>query len=220
MQLCFGLIWAFLPVICLQSVYFYEMSKADIQHIRDTILRRALEDVAFDGWSADLLEQAARQEGLEDGTVRAVFPGGLTEALLHFSDYIDRLMLERLSGVDPQEMKIRDRVRCAVMARFEVMAPYKEAVALSARYWARPLTQMHAGKLVWRSADVIWIWAGDTATDYNYYTKRGLLSGILVSALPVWLNDHDDGLQKTRDFVDRRIENVMQFGKIIGRIKK
>jgi ubiquinone biosynthesis protein COQ9 len=196
------------------------MSKADVQNIQDKILLRALDDVAFDGWSLEVVENAAAQEGFEADTVRAVFPGGLSDVLAHFSDYADRMMLQRLEALDSAELRIRDRIQMAVIGRFEALEPYKEAVRLSLPYWARPFSQLRGGKIVWRSADVIWNWAGDTSQDYNYYTKRTLLSGILVSSTPVWLNDKDENLQKTRNFVERRIGNVMQFGKIIGRIKK
>jgi len=196
------------------------MSKDDVQTIQDQILLRALDDVLFDGWSLEVVENAAAQEGLEADAVRAVFPGGLVDVLAHFSNYADRLMLQSLEALDKDSLRIRDRIRAGIMNRFEALEPYKEAVRLSLPFWARPFSQLRGGKIVWRSADAIWNWAGDTSDDYNYYTKRTLLSGILVSSTPIWLNEREPALQKTRNFVDKRIENVMQFGKIIGRMRK
>lgn len=196
------------------------MSKDNVRDIQDKILLRALEDVAFDGWSSEVVENAATQEGFEPDVVRAVFPGGLGDVLAHFSDYADRLMLQKLESIDPKELRVRDRIDLAIISRLEALDAFREPVRLSLPYWARPFSQMRGGKLVWRSADVIWNWAGDTSTDYNHYTKRALLSGILISSLPVWLDDQDPSMQKTRNFVAKRIENVMQFGKIIGRMKK
>ena len=191
-----------------------------MQKIQDQILLRALDDVAFDGWSLEVVQSAAAQEGFEADVVRAVFPSGLTDVLAHFSDYADRLMLKALEGIDIEELRVRDRINLAIISRFEALEPYKEAVRLSVPFWARPFSQLRGGKIVWRSADVIWNLAGDTSDDYNFYTKRTLLSGILISATPVWLDDREPSMQKTRNFVDKRIGNVMQFGKIIGRIKR
>ncbi len=191
-----------------------------MQKIQDQILLRALDDVAFDGWSLEVVQSAAAQEGFEADVVRAVFPSGLTDVLVHFSDYADRLMLKALEGIDIEELRVRDRINLAIISRFEALEPYKEAVRLSVPFWARPFSQLRGGKIVWRSADVIWNLAGDTSDDYNFYTKRTLLSGILISATPVWLDDREPSMQKTRNFVDKRIGNVMQFGKIIGRIKR
>ena len=191
-----------------------------MQNIQDKILLRALDDVAFDGWSLEVIQNAAAQEGFEADVVRAVFPSGLIDVLAHFSDYADRMMLQALECTDIDALRIRDRINLAIISRFEALEPYKEAVRLSLPFWARPFAQLRGGKIVWRSADVIWTLAGDTSDDYNFYTKRTLLSGILISSTPVWLDDSEPTLQKTRNFVDKRIGNVMQFGKIIGKIKR
>lgn len=191
-----------------------------MQNIQDQILLRALDDVAFDGWSLEVVQNAASQEGFEADVVRAVFPSGLVDVLAHFSNYADRMMLQALENTNIEALRIRDRINLAIISRFEALEPYKEAVRLSMPFWARPFSQLRGGKIVWRSADVIWNWAGDTSDNYNFYTKRTLLSGILISATPVWLDDRESSLQKTRNFVDKRIGNVMQFGKIIGRIKR
>ena len=65
----------------------------------------------------------------------------------------------------------------------------------------------------WQSADIMWRLAGDTATDYNHYTKRAILSSLYSATLLVWLDDESEDKAETRAFLDRRIENVMQFEK-------
>jgi ubiquinone biosynthesis protein COQ9 len=64
--------------------------------------------------------------------------------------------------------------------------------------------------LIWESADVLWRWAGDTATDENHYSKRAILSGILVSTLAV---DMASGRESALKHLDGRIDNVMAFEK-------
>ena len=67
-----------------------------------------------------------------------------------------------------------------------------------------------AARLAWDSADVLWRWAGDTATDENHYTKRLLLAGILTGAGAIRASA---GRKAAMEFVDRRIDNVMAFEK-------
>ena len=98
--------------------------------------------------------------------------------------------------------------------------PYKGAVQTLTQYWGKPWTGLKAGKAIWSTVDNIWNWAGDTSTDYNHYTKRSLLSGVLASTYLYWVSEDDPDLQKTQGFLARRIENVMQLGKVIGRFKK
>ena len=72
-------------------------------------------------------------------------------------------------------------------------------------------------RLVWESADAIWVWAGDTSTDENHYSKRALLAGILMATLLVRLSQGEAAAQAT---LDRRIEAVMAFERFKGRVGK
>lgn len=186
---------------------------------QDEILEAALEDVAIDGWSWDIIEKAAESLGNKDAAM-AVFPGQLGDVVAHFSHWADRRMLEKLEAIDPESMRIRDRVRLGVQTRLNVLKPHKEAVRHSLGYWMRPFRKIRAGKIVWNTADAIWVWAGDTSTDYNHYTKRILLSGVVSSTTLAWLQDMDDDLSKTLSFLDNRIENVMQLGKVMSKFKR
>lgn len=82
-----------------------------------------------------------------------------------------------------------------------------------------PTHTARGGKIAWRTADRIWDWAGDNATDYNHYTKRALLCGVLVSTTLAWLDDDSTGMQETEAFLKRRIDNAMSIGKIAGKAK-
>lgn len=188
------------------------------QDIKDTILKTFINDVPFNGWNWDsLLEAAQKTNNPLDMTI-AVFPDKLNSVATYFSNWADRQMLDSLKEVDSNNLKIRMRIKTAVMARFECLQPYKEAIRACLSYQCTPARKMNAGQYVWKTADCIWEWAGDTATDYNHYTKRTLLSGIIISTTLVWLNDNTEDLQKTSEFLDRRIENVMLFGKFKGKL--
>ena len=62
----------------------------------------------------------------------------------------------------------------------------------------------------------MWRLAGDTATDFNHYSKRAILSGVYTSTTLVYLGDESDDLAETRGFLDRRIDDVMRFEKFKG----
>ncbi len=188
--------------------------------IRDKIIESAAVIAAERGWTRAVLSEAAKESGYEPVMAEAVFPGGVIDAVNHFADYADRGMLRLLEDVDVNALRIRDRIRKALVTRMIFLEPHKDAARQAAGLWAMPPRGVHAAKAVWRTADRIWSWAGDTSTDYNYYTKRGLLSGIISSSMLIWLNDEDPEMRKTSAFVDRRIENVMQIGKTIGKIKR
>ncbi|MCB1563722.1 MAG: COQ9 family protein [Alphaproteobacteria bacterium] len=196
------------------------MDKNHVCDIRDHILEALLPAVPFDGWRWSAVCTAALSAGYEEGMPKAVFPEGISDVLSTFSDRADLMMLESLKALDPEEMRVRDRVREALVARYTYLQPHKEAVRQSALFWAVPWRKPQAAKIIWRTADRIWDWAGDTASDYNRYTKRGLLSGIIVPTTLVWLNDGDEAMDETKAFLDRRIENVMQLNRVLNQVKR
>ncbi|NCO04493.1 MAG: COQ9 family protein [Alphaproteobacteria bacterium] len=192
--------------------------RQEVIDTQDKILMAALEDVPFDGWSWQVVQEASVKAGFKVETADAVFPEKLNDVLIHFANWADRQMMAALKDINPDEMRVRDRVAKAVELRLRALEPYKDCVQASAGYWARPLKKIDAAKLIWRTADMIWIWAGDTATDYNKYSKRGLLSGVITSTMLYWLNDKSDNMDDTLAFLNRRIDNVLRFGKITGGI--
>ena len=187
--------------------------------IQDKILESALEDVAFDGWTWIVIQNASVNAGFEKNMAEAVFPEKIIDVLDHFADWADRGMMDALDHSEFDTLSIRDKVEQAVKTRLEFLSPHKEAVKLSSSYWTHPLRKFRAMKIIWRTADVIWDKAGDTATDYNRYTKRGLLSGVIISTMLVWLSDDSENHADSYEFLTRRIKNVLQFGKVVSKIR-
>ena len=68
-------------------------------------------------------------------------------------------------------------------------------------------------KLIWETSDIIWKIAGDTSNDINWYTKRTTLSAVYGAVVLFWLGDNSSESQKTWEFVDRRLADVMGFEK-------
>ena len=162
------------------------------------------------GWNRRLVERAAAEAGLSVADAALLLPGGPRDlAALMFRRH-DAQAMVALAGVDPSGLKIRERIRRAVHARVEAAALDAEAVRRCTAFLARPLNLALGLSLLWDSADVLWRWAGDTATDENHYTKRAILSGVLASTVAVRL---ERGVLAADAHLDDRIANVMAFEK-------
>ncbi len=187
--------------------------------VRDTIVEKTLPHVAFDGWTLTALLAGARDAGLDPARAQLAFPGGEIEAVKHFSDWLDRRMLGALAGRDLKKMKIRERIAAAVMARLDLALPHREAVRRSLAVLALPHNAPAALGCLYNTVDAMWRASGDVSTDYNFYTKRGLLAGVLSAATLYWMNDASEGQTDTRQFLDRRISEVMQVPQAMGRVR-
>ncbi len=188
------------------------------QDIQDQILLAALPHIAFDGWKWSVIEQACEDIELETDMAYAVFPDKIEDVLAHFSHWADRQMLAVLPEKPDENMCVRDRIYLAVQTRLEALKDHKEAVRAASVYWMVPTRKIQAGKLVWKTADVMWNWAGDTAEDYNHYSKRALLSGVITTTTIRWLNDESEGHEESWAFLNRRIDNVLKIGGTTGKI--
>ena len=187
---------------------------------RDTILDAALPAIVFDGWTMTTLETAAKNAGLTAFDIKRVFPGGIMDALAHFSARADAAMVETLrNDYSLTTMKIRERIATAVLVRLCQQTAYREAVRRAMAIYAMPWNKIAELKAIYATVDAMWREAGDTATDYNFYTKRLLLSKVYLTTLRVWLDDTSPNLLTTEDFLRRRIDDVMQIEKLKAKAK-
>ncbi|PZT91327.1 MAG: COQ9 family protein [Citromicrobium sp.] len=167
----------------------------------------------FDGWSDDALTMAAQQAGADIDVARLAFPGGAIDMIAAWIETIDLAMVAELPEATLASMKIRERIRRLVQFRLDAVAGQEEALRRALAIMAMPQNARRALKLGWSSADVMWRLAGDTATDYNHYTKRAILASIYAATLAVYVDDESEGKTETRAFLDRRIDGVMKFEK-------
>lgn len=170
---------------------------------------------AFDGWTAATLKAAAADAGLSAGEAALYCPGGVLDLIETWSRRSDSIAAEAIAA-DPAK-RVRERVTNGVMFRLDAMAGHEDAARRARARLFLPDGLDRGARLVWASADAIWRALGDPSTDINFYTKRATLSGVLATTQAIWLEDNDADKARTRAFLDRRIDGVMQFEKVKAR---
>ena len=183
------------------------------------LLDAALMHVAFDGWTRATWDAAVADSGVDPTLAEALFPRHALDLAVAYHKRGDAQMLERLKDADLSSLRFRDRVAAAVRYRLEAVGD-KEAVRRGATLFALPQNAAEGTKLIWGTADAIWNALGDTSEDANWYTKRATLSGVYSSTVLFWLGDDSPEHQATWDFLDRRIDNVMQFESLKASVNK
>lgn len=189
------------------------------ESVREKILEIALGRAAFDGWTASMLDASARDVGIDRAEVKAAFPRGVRDLLRFWSEQNDRAMLAAMAAPEFQTKKIREKVGYSVLARLKNMSPSKEAARRAAALLALPTSGLLGPRLAWATADAIWRGLGDKSTDFNFYSKRGILAGVWTSTFARWLADDSEDEAPTRAFLDARIDNVMQIEKAKARVR-
>lgn len=184
---------------------------------RDAIAVSALRHAAQLGWNKALFRAIARDIGRPVEVVEAIVPGGAVAGLVTLvADWADEAMAQAVSR-DGQGLRTRDRIALGIRTRLEVLEPHRDAVAkLLAWAWI-PGSAVSLAGLSARSADRLWIAAGDRSNDFNWYSKRGLLTGVMSAATLFWLADRSEDKAPTAAFIDRRIDTVLSIGGRVGR---
>lgn len=182
------------------------------QALLDAFLPRA----AAEGWTDRALAMAGADVGLSTGDVGLLCPNGPRDLAALFSRRCDAGALAALGKLDPPPAKIREKIAAGVAARLDAALAHETAARRWAGFLALPTNAALGLSLAWESADVLWRWAGDVATDENHYSKRAILGGILIPALAIRLAE---GREAAEAFTAARIENVMQFEKWKAGIK-
>ncbi|MEM9044571.1 MAG: COQ9 family protein [Pseudomonadota bacterium] len=201
--------------------------KTEPDHIaeaRDKLLDGVLPHVAFDGWSSETLKAAISETGVDAGLAHLAFPRGGVDMALAFHYRADKQLAAELSepnaAANLASLRIRERIAYAVRRRIELVADEREAVRRGATLLGLPIYAPEGMKAIWHTSDVIWTAYGDVSEDYNWYTKRAILTSVYSTTVLYWLGDQSMGYEKTWEFLDRRIENVMQFEKTKAMLQK
>ena len=184
-----------------------------LDELRLALAPEIAEAAVFDGWSDAALESAASFAGVDLDVARLAFPDGAMGMTAAWIEHVDAEMRKALPKDDLAQLPIRERIRSLVQFRLQMLEGKEEAVRRALAIQAMPQNLPRTLKIAWNSADEMWRLAGDTATDYNHYTKRTILAGIYSATIAVFIEDESVGKADTKAFLDRRIEGVMKFEK-------
>ena len=184
---------------------------------RKTILNRALIDIENSGFNEKMLLNAAKNCKISEGKLGRLFPEGIFELKQYYFSEIDEQMLQKIKTQNYENIRVRDKIFNGVLIRLDLFTKNKTSIKyIFVSESSNPIKSL---KHLWRTSDLIWKSAGDSSTDYNHYTKRLLLSWVYITTLICWFNDKSRNINDTKLFLNRRIDEVLEFGKQSGKIK-
>ncbi|RVT92795.1 COQ9 family protein [Sphingomonas crocodyli] len=190
-----------------------------LDELREALAEKLPAHAVFDGWSEAALTAAAAELGVPADRAGLCFPGGAIEMIDAWFAAIDRAMAAEYPADRIATMKIRERIRALVGFRIAQGSAHPDALRRALQILAKPNNAKRAASLGWRAADAMWRVAGDSSADFAWYTKRTTLSTLYATTMMAWMDDDSEGFADTYAFLDRRIDNVMQFEKLKAQLK-
>lgn len=184
-----------------------------LEHARAAVVEEALSDAIGRGWTEDVLAAAVARAGIDAPLAARAFPRGARSLVEAFHEHGDRLMVEALSAQNLDALRTGQRVHAAVRARLEVMHPMRAALRRALAFQAMPQNAVSGARCIARTADLIWRETGDRSHDFSFYTKRATLAAVYSATVLYWLQDESADYAETWSFLQRRLLDVVKFGK-------
>ncbi|GGC42454.1 hypothetical protein GCM10011371_32310 [Novosphingobium marinum] len=197
------------------------MTDADnltLDELRVALAPRIASAAVFDGWTSEAVANAAEEAGVDPDVAAYAFRGGAMDMIAAWISEVDARMQGAFDTAELAQLPVRERIRKLVLFRLEQCLGLEESLSRAMAVMAMPQNAGRAVKLGWASADSMWRLAGDTSLDYNYYTKRAILSGVYAATVSVFADDSSDGKSETKAFLDRRLEGIIRFEKFKARV--
>ncbi len=186
--------------------------------IKEKIIAEMLKDSVFDGWNNETLKKISAKITGKSETYAVFFENGIHDLSKFFVEMVNLEMVEEFEKIPTENMKIREKIRCLISLRLKILSRNKEAIRAKQGFFAMPQNLFLSNQLLWKVSDQMWAACRDQSVDFNYYSKRGLLSIIYSSCLNFWLNDDSQNHVKTEEFIVRAIDDVMKINGIKAKI--
>lgn len=153
------------------------------------------------------------------GYWRILFEKGARQIASALESKQDEQMLEFLNSMDIKPEKIREQIALALNVRIIDSEGKKLKLKLSS-FFLRPENLTKGIKAAARTCDAIWRYAGDKSTDFNYYTKRGLLLSVYMKSRTFYFADDSEGNFKTKEYTKEALDNVIKIGSLKRNIQQ
>jgi ubiquinone biosynthesis protein COQ9 len=146
-----------------------------------------------------------------------LFPEGITQIVRFCEAWLNEYALDLANGQIKPE-KIRAQIKLLLEIRImQVMS--KKAQTNHSAYFLMPANIMSCHSSAADAVDVMWRYAGDKSTDFNYYSKRGLLLGVYLAAKAYYFADESKDYFKTKEFIASSLDNIINIASYKNKLK-
>ncbi len=167
-------------------------------------------------WSDELIKTAEKNCKFTINYHKLLFPKGTAELVQSFENWLNIKMLSTLEKIEKPK-KIREQIALALETRI-INLVSKNVILNNSSFFLIPSNLLYGNEIACQTCDLIWKYAGDKSTDYNYYTKRGLLLPIYLSAKTFYIADNSKNHEKTKDFIKNALDNIINIASFKNRV--
>ena len=192
-----------------------------ISNYSEKLVLGMLLNIPFDGLQWEALYRAAEDLKIYKNPLtnenkielKNFFENDLVNIIKAFNDYLDDKMEDSFSKTKKNKQRTPEKIKSLILNRISASLDFKDGIVSSLGFMSLPQNSKSSLKMLYNTCDRIWRVSGDQSTDFSFYTKRLILSGVYSSTLMYWIQDDTGDLKNTEDFLNRRLEDVSKIGK-------
>ena len=176
---------------------------------QDKLANLFIQEVPKFGWSRETLLHCAKKQKLSTPNLALMFPSFEYDVLKYLIAQNNNLVEKNYSSFNNSRLKTRDKIKTIMELKFDSNAYLKDALPEMLKFLLRPGNIFMSIKMLHQNSDFIWKLAGDKSNDFNYYSKRGLLSMVYLATLIYWLNDKSNKGIGTKNFISKSVDGIV-----------
>ena len=176
---------------------------------QDKLTHLFIQEVPKFGWSRETLLHCAKKQKLSTPNLALMFPSFEYDVLKYLIAQNNSLVEKNYNSFNNSRLKTRDKIKTIMELKFDSNAYLKDALPEMLKFLLRPGNIFMSIKMLHQNSDFIWSLAGDKSNDFNYYSKRGLLSMVYLATLIYWLNDKSNKGIGTKNFISKSVDGIV-----------
>ena len=184
---------------------------------RQVVLRFAKEFVSEKGLTKNCLENISKKYGLNTDETDLLFPQGNIDLIKFALEQLNNDLEVYCRQIDLIRLPIHKRIRKVLLSKISLMnkdKPFYRSIFLNLLI---PKKNFSLSSQLYNSVDQLWFIAGDSSTDFNFYTKRLILSGIYSRVMLFFFNNNNQ--EELENILDESLKRVSKIPEIKSKLK-
>ena len=168
--------------------------------------------IAKDGFNSKAFIKISKNTAINENEIHLLFPDGYNDIIKFALDQLNVELENYCKNLDLIRLPLHKRIRKIILSKVLIMNKEKNFYKKLFLSLLLPKRSFSISKQLYKSIDQIWYIAGDTSTDFNFYTKRLILAGIYSRVILFFFNNNNQiSLEKILDTDLQRVAKIPQL---------
>lgn len=173
--------------------------------------------VSKNGFTQNILANISKKYGLDINETELLFPEGNNDLIKFALEQLNSELEEYCRKIDLIRLPTHKRIKKVLLSKVALMNKNKLFYRSIFLNLLIPKKNFSLSSQLYNSVDQIWFIAGDSSTDFNFYTKRLILSIIYSRVMLFFFNNNNQ--EELENILDESLQRVSKIPEIKSKLK-